>query len=90
MLLLGDRNSATQALYTAITDAGADFLIRAKVGTWSVQMPVDQWLPDGSYLIYVTGRMLRVIDAHITMTAEHGARASRYRLVTTMVDPVED
>lgn len=89
MLLLGDRNFATQELYTAIMDQGADFLIRAKAGTRALKMPVDQRLPDGSYLTHVYGRVLRVIDAAITLTTKEGPRVSHYRLVTSLVDPAE-
>lgn len=89
MLLLGDRNFATRELYAAIIGQGADFLIRVKTGTRALKMPVEQRLSDGSYLTWINGCLLRVIDARITITTEQGPRVSCYRLVTSMIDPEE-
>lgn len=89
MLLLGGRNFATRELYAAIMGQGADFLIRAKIGTRALKMPVEQRLADGSYLTVINDRLLRVIDARITITTEQGPRVSCYRLVTSMIDVEE-
>lgn len=89
MLLLGDRNFSTRDLYAAIIGQGADFLIRTKIGTRALKMPVEQRLADGSYLTVINDCLLRVIDAQITITTEQGPRVSSYRLVTSMTDPEE-
>lgn len=89
MLLLGDRHFATRELYAAIMNQGADFLIRAKIGTRALKMPVEQRLADGSYLTVINGCLLRVIDARITITTDNGSRVSSYRLVTSMIDPAQ-
>lgn len=89
MLLLGDRNFATSGFYTTVTDTGADFLIRAKSGRTAMKLPVMHRLADGSYLSVVAGGVtVRVIDAQVAITTETGTTAGRYRLITTLTDPI--
>ena len=87
MLLLGDRNFAAYQLFTAITDTGADFLLRAKTGTTAMNLPVRERLCDGSFLTSARGRTVRVIDAAITVTTDAKTTTSPYRLITTLLDP---
>ncbi len=89
MILLGDRNFATYQFFTGITDAGADFLIRAKTGNGAMKLIVQQRLRDGSYLAHARGVSVRVINAHVHATTETGTRTGVYRLITTLLDPDE-
>ena len=50
MLVTADRGLYSYDLATAITAAGADFALRV---TAHLDLPVLQWLPDGSYLSYI-------------------------------------
>jgi hypothetical protein len=50
MLVMADRGLYSYDLVTAITAAGADFAVRV---TANLDLPVLQWLPDGSYLSYI-------------------------------------
>lgn len=84
MLLLADRNFAVADLLGRITATGADLLIRCKNGR---TLPVVGRLPDGSWLAWLGGIRVRVIDAEITATL--GGRkqhTGRYRLITTLLD----
>lgn len=87
MLLLGDRNFATYQLFAAITDTGADFLLRAKTGNAAMNLPVRERLCDGSFLASARGMTIRVIDAAITVTTDSETRTNQYRLITTLLDP---
>ena len=50
MLVMADRGLYSYDLATAITAAGAGFALRV---TAMLDLPVLQWLPDGSYLSYI-------------------------------------
>ena len=50
MLVMGDRGIYSYALARAVTAAGADFALRV---TAKLDLPVLQWLPDGSCLSYI-------------------------------------
>jgi hypothetical protein len=56
MLVMADRGIYSYDLVTAITAAGADFCLRV---TARLQLPVLQWLPDGSYLSYIADPRLK-------------------------------
>ncbi len=50
MLVMADRGLYSREMITAITAAGADFCLRVPT---RLQLPVLEWLPDGSYLSYI-------------------------------------
>ncbi|WP_426979943.1 IS4 family transposase (plasmid) [Pseudarthrobacter sp. O4] len=89
MVLLGDRNFATYGFFRDVAQTGADFLFRAKTGSNAMKLPVLRPLSDGSYLSSAAGQCVRVIDAVLTVTTEAGTRSAEYRLVTTMLDPLQ-
>jgi hypothetical protein len=85
MLLLADRNFAVRDLARQIAATGADLLIRCKDGR---KLPSVGRLPDGSYLALLGPVPIRVIDAEIVVTGDGKRRTGRYRLLTTLTDPV--
>jgi hypothetical protein len=87
MLLLADRNFAAGGLFAAFTGIGADLIVRAKTGKGAPHLPVLRRHRDGSYRSTFGGRLVRVIDAEITVTTSVGTRTSVYRLITTLLDP---
>jgi hypothetical protein len=50
MLVMADRGLCSYELAAAITAAGADFCLRVSA---RLQLPVLEWLPDGSYRSYI-------------------------------------
>jgi hypothetical protein len=84
MIVLADRNFAAQAWLVAVTDTGADLLVRVKIGR---NLPVCRRLPDGTYLSRIGRIEVRVITATITVVTDTGSRRQTYRLVTTLLDP---
>jgi Insertion element 4 transposase N-terminal/Transposase DDE domain len=56
MLVMADRGLYSYQLLTAIAAAGADFCVRVPAGP---DLPVLQWLPDGSYRSYVPDPKIR-------------------------------
>jgi Insertion element 4 transposase N-terminal/Transposase DDE domain len=56
MLVMADRGLYSYEVLTAVAAAGADFCIRVKAGP---DLPVLEWLPDGSYRSYVPGPKIR-------------------------------
>jgi hypothetical protein len=84
MLLLADRNFAAAKVITAITDTGAQLLIRCKANR---KLPVLRRYPDGSYLSRWNDTEVRVVEAEITIATKTGRRTGSYRLITTLVDP---
>lgn len=84
MLLLADRAYDAGDLMKEVAATGAHFLIR---GTSTRKPPVDEVLPDGSYLSRVDGLRVRIIEAVLDV---HGADGTRlgdgYRLITTLTD----
>lgn len=89
MVLLGDRNFATHGFFRAVAATGADFCFRAKTGATAMRLPVVHRLADGTFLSYAGGRQVRVIDAALTVTTEAETRTTEYRLVTSLVDPLQ-
>ena len=94
MLCLGDRNFFGFPLWTQAASTGADLLWRIKA---AARLPVEQSLPDGSYLssVYASdrerrhqrnGAKVRVIDYRL-----HGVSDAEplYRLATTLLDPAQ-
>lgn len=56
MLVLADRGLYSYEVLTAVAAAGADFCIRVKAGP---ELPVLEWLPDGSYRSYAADPRIR-------------------------------
>lgn len=63
MLVMADRGLYSYSLITAVREAGADFAIRV---TAKLDLPVLQWLPDGSYLSYIADPQLKARTANRT------------------------
>ena len=84
MLLLADRNFAAAKVITAITQTGAQLLIRC---TANRKLPVLHRHPDGSYLSRWNDTEVRVVEAEITIATTTGRRSGSYRLITTLLDP---
>jgi hypothetical protein len=87
MLVLADRNFAAGYLLAAIADAHADMLVRVKTSRGAPGLPVLRRHRDGSYRSTFGGKLVRVIDARITIATAAGQRTGTYRLVTTLLDP---
>lgn len=95
MLVLADRNFPGGPVWTAATAAGAHLLWRIKTNQFA--LPVEQVLPDGSYLSsFTSGKgktrirvRMRVIHYSVTTTdtatGEHTTEA--FCLATTLFDP---
>jgi hypothetical protein len=90
MLCLADRGIYSYSLWTAAAATGAELLWRVQKG---IGLPEGQRLADGSYLseIRPQGRgrkrdsiVVRVISFTITLKG----RSERYRLITTILDPL--
>ena len=93
MLVLADRNFFGFKLWQTACATGAKLAWRAKADR---KLPVDQLLPDGSYLSTVfdsedrrrsSGQVVRVIEYMLKDSATP-AEAS-YRLVTNILDPLQ-
>ncbi len=84
MIVLADRNFASQKLLEAIAGTGADLLVRVKNGR---NLPVCRRYRDGSYVSRMGGLEVRVICAEITIVTSAGRQTGVYRLVTTVTDP---
>jgi hypothetical protein len=56
MLVMADRGLYSYEVLTAIAGTGADFCVRVKAGP---DLPVLEWLPDGSYRSYVADPRIR-------------------------------
>ena len=61
MLVMADRGLYSYYLITAVREAGADFAIRV---TARLDLPVLEWLPDGSYLSYIADPQLKARTAN--------------------------
>jgi hypothetical protein len=95
MLVLADRAFLSVELWAAAVASGADLLWRVPANRI---LPVDQVLPDGSYLSWLTpyrgsaparrGQApLRVRVLEYTLDQAGSASGEVYRLVTTLLDP---
>jgi len=90
MLLLADRQFSAQGFLREVCATRAQFLVRVPQ---RIELPVEQSLPDGSYLSAigisrrtrrpnVPGLRVRVIDYQVQPAG------TRFRLITTLLDPV--
>jgi hypothetical protein len=86
MLILADRNFAAGFLLAGIAEAGADLIVRAKTGAGAPSLPVLRRHRDGSYRSTFGGKVVRVIDAEITITTTAGPVTGVYRLITTLLN----
>ena len=86
MLILADRNFAAGYLLAAIAERGAHLLVRAKTGSGGPRLPVLRRHRDGSYRSTFGAKVVRVIEAEITITTSAGTRTGVYRLITTLLD----
>jgi hypothetical protein len=86
MLLLADRNFASQKLIEKIAEARAELLIRVKAGR---KLPSIGRLADGTHLARLGAVTVRVIEAEICVRTRAGRATGHYRLVTTLTDPRE-
>ena len=93
MLVLADRNFYGFKLWQLACTSGAKLVWRVKA---NLKLPVQQLLPDGSYLSTVfdssdrhqrTGQVVRVID--YTLQDSATAPQDSYRLVTNILDPAD-
>jgi hypothetical protein len=96
MLLLADRLFVGAELWCAAAWTGADLLWRVKTGKTAPLLPVDQVLADGSWrsrLYAASDRrkrnpiIVRVVEYAIDDRGRPQAAGTRYRLVTTILDP---
>jgi hypothetical protein len=94
MLCLADRNFASWELWRDAAAAGAQLLWR--IGA-SFSLPVDEVLPDGTYLsrLKAPRRLLRDCAQDITVRVieyrledEDGNVTETFTLITTLLDPV--
>lgn len=93
MLCLADRGYTAFPLWQQAAATGADLLWRAKT---NAVLPSNQALADGSYLSELVessdprrerGLPVRVIEYAIADPGRPQAEATRYRLITTVLDP---
>ena len=66
--------------------AFATTFVRAKTGAGSPHLPVLRRHRDGSYRSAFGGKLVRVVEAEITITTTAGAVTGTYRLITTLLD----
>ncbi|MEU8330644.1 IS4 family transposase [Micromonospora sp. NPDC048839] len=90
MLLLADAGFDAAQFLNDVSATGAQFLIRS---TACRRPTITQRLPDGSYLTRIGYRtlptllLLRIIEAHITVTLTDGTtRTEQWRLITSLLD----
>ncbi|MCL9759082.1 transposase [Frankia sp. AiPa1] len=84
MILLADRNFASQKLLTAVAATGVDLLVRVKNGR---RPPVCRRLRDGSWISRIGPVEVRVVRCEITIVTTAGRRTGVYQLVTSVTDP---
>lgn len=87
MLILADRNFAAGSLLAEVAERGAHLLVRAKTGTGGPNLPVLRRHHDGSYRSAFGGKVIRVVDAEITIITDAGTLTGVYRLITTLLNP---
>src|SRR6185437_15298802 len=61
MLVMADRGLYSYYLATAVREAGADFAIRVSA---KLDLPVLEWLPDGSYRSYIADPQLKALTSN--------------------------
>ena len=94
MLVLADRGFTAFPLWDKAAGTGADLLWRAK---GNAALPVMERLPDGSFRSEIVAaadkrtrehpRPVRVIEYRLDDTGRPAAAGTRYRLLTTILDP---
>jgi hypothetical protein len=93
MLCLADRGFTAYPLWSVAAATGADLVWRAK---GNAVLPVLARHPDGSYASELTAALdrrrehplpVRVVEYALEDPARSGAEDTRYRLVTTILDP---
>jgi len=98
VLLLADRLFVGAELWCAAAGTGAELLWRVKTGKTAPLLPVDQVLADGSWLsrLYAASDrrkrnpvIVRVVEYAIHDRGRPQADGTRYRLVTTILDPAQ-
>jgi len=84
MLVLLDRAFDANAFLAEVAGTGARLLARSKS---TRNPPVLAHLPDGSYLSYLDGLPVRIVEAELRVTgADDSDVGDRYRLITTLID----
>lgn len=83
MLVLLDRGFPAAAWLADLHDTNADFLARIPAH-WRPKTITR--LEDGTRLVLIGGRKLRLIEAEITIATTEGRRTGAYRLATTLLD----
>jgi hypothetical protein len=86
MLLLADRNFASQKLIEKVAETRAELMVRVKSGR---NLPSISRLADGTHLARIGAVTVRVIDAEICVRTSTGRASGHYRMVTTLTDPRE-
>jgi hypothetical protein len=86
MLLLADRNFAAGPLWGVLAGTGAHLLVRARTDRHGPRLAVLRRHRDGSYRATFGGRLVRVVEAEITMSTTAGTATGVYRLITTLLD----
>jgi len=93
MLCLADRGFTAYPLWSVAAATGAELVWRAK---GNAVLPVRERYPDGSYASELTAALdrrrehplpVRVVEYVLDDPARSGAEDTRYRLVTTILDP---
>jgi hypothetical protein len=85
-LLLADRGFAAAALLDRFAQTGTDLLVRIPAH-WRPKILAR--LADGTRLVQIGKRRLRLIEAEITINTASGSRTGTYRLATTLTDPAD-
>jgi len=84
MLLLADRAFDATGFLKEVAATKAMLLVRARS---TRRPPVLAHLSDGSYLSWLDGLKVRIIEAELTMTGADGSLVQdSYRLITTLTD----
>jgi len=86
MLVLADRNFAAGYLLAAVAGTGAHMLVRARTDRSGPKLAVLRRHRDGSYRSTFGGRLVRIVEAEITVTTTTGTSTGVYRLITTLLD----
>ena len=94
MLLLADRGFFSYALWRNASDTGADLLWRVSTGGNGPTPVHVEDLPDGSWLAYLRAAKDRHSEPMLARIVDYTVEDGRvnptvYRLVTTMLDPVQ-
>ncbi|WP_286329500.1 IS4 family transposase [Streptomyces sp. MBT84] len=83
MVVLLDRDFATNAFLHTVAGTGADFLARLSAVR---KPPVLRRFDDGSFLSQIGTVQIRIIECEITIATTAGRHSGVYRLATTLLD----